>query len=128
MSSLNQVTLVGRLGADPELRYTTTNKAVANFRIATSESWCDKASGERKERTEWHSIEAWGKLAELCEEHLGKGRSVCVQGKLRTKSWEKDGVTHYRTQIAADNVLILGGGKSAAGEPNYEITDDDIPY
>ena len=121
MSSLNQVTLVGRLGADPELRYTTTNKAVANFRIATSESWRDKASGERKERTEWHSIEAWGKLAELCEEHLGK---VCVQGKLRTKSWDKDGVTHYRTQIAADNVVFLGGGRTApSGEPN----DEDIP-
>ena len=128
MSSLNQVTLVGRLGADPEVRHTTNDKAVANFRIATSETWRDKESGEKRERTEWHTIEVWGKQAETCGEYLSKGRSVCVQGKLRTKSWEKDGVTHYRTQIAADNVLFLGGGKSAAGEPNYEITDDDIPY
>ena len=87
MSSINRVTLIGTLGADPELRYTTAGKPVANFNIATSEAWNDD-SGQRQERTEWHRIVVWGKSAEACGQYLAKGRSVCVEGRLQTRDWE----------------------------------------
>lgn len=109
MGSVNRVFLVGNLGADPEVRYTQSGSAVANFRIATSEVWNDK-NGERQERTEWHRIVVWGRQAEHCGEYLRKGRSVCVEGRLQTREWEdRDGNKRYTTEVKADNVTFLGG-------------------
>jgi len=112
--SVNKVILVGRLGQNPEVRYTPGGAAVANFNIATSESWMDK-SGQRQERTEWHRIVVWGKLAELCNQYLQKGRQVYVEGRLQTRQWQdKDGQTKYTTEVQAQTVQFLGAG--APGE------------
>ncbi len=109
MAGVNKVILVGRLGRDPEMRYTPDGTAVANFSIATSEEWKDRDSGEKRERTEWHRIVAWRRLGEICGEYLAKGRQVYVEGRLQTRSWEKDGVTRYTTEITASTVQFLGG-------------------
>lgn len=119
MASLNKVFLIGNLGADPEVRYTASGGAVANFRIATTDVWNDK-QGERQERTEWHRIVAWGKTAELCGEYLKKGRSVHIEGRIQTREWEdKDHNRRFTTEIVADRVTFLGGrgegGGSAGG-------------
>jgi len=118
MAGINKVILVGRLGKDPEIRYTPDGTAVANFSIATSDEWKDKNSGEKKERTEWHRIVAWRRLGELCGEYLSKGRQVYVEGKIQTRSWEQDGVTRYSTEIVATDIQFLGGrdsGDSSTG-------------
>jgi single-strand DNA-binding protein len=107
---MNKVILVGRLGGDVELKYTNDGTPVANFSVATSEKYTDK-SGEKQEKTEWSRIVVWGKLAELCNQYLAKGRECLVEGKLATRSWEKDGVTHYTTEIVASTVQFLGGKK-----------------
>ncbi|MBC7792423.1 MAG: single-stranded DNA-binding protein [Clostridia bacterium] len=108
---VNKVILVGNLGADPEVRYTPSGQPVANFRIATSESWMDKA-GQKQERTEWHRIVAWGKLAELCGEYLAKGRQVYIEGKLQTRQWDdRDGQKKFSTEIQAQNITFLGGNR-----------------
>jgi single-strand DNA-binding protein len=104
---INKAILVGRLGSDPEVRYTPSGMAVANFNIATNEKWKDKGSGEMKERTEWHRIVAWGRLGEICGEYLAKGKMVYVEGRLQTRSWEKDGVTRYTTEIVAQEMKML---------------------
>lgn len=110
---VNKVILIGNLGKDPEVRYTSGGQAVCAMRIATSRSWNDKQSGQRKEETEWHDIEIWGKQAEACGEHLQKGRSVFVEGRLKTDSWEdkQSGEKKYRVKVVAENVRFLGGGK-----------------
>jgi single-strand DNA-binding protein len=142
MAGINKVILIGRLGNDPEVRYTPDGTAVANFNIATSEEWTDKGTGERKERTEWHRIVAWRRLGEICGEYLSKGKQVYVEGKLQTRSWEKDGVTRYTTEVIASDVQFLGsrnaGDTYKSTEPaksqKYEdppLTnrqDDDIPF
>ena len=140
MAGINKVILVGRLGKDPEVRYTADGTAVANFSVATSDEWKDKDSGEKKERTEWHRIVAWRKLGEICGEYLAKGRQVYVEGKLQTKSWEKDGVTRYTTEIVASDVQFLGGRNSGdavrsssvsenrSGPPIPDSQNDDIPF
>lgn len=111
--SVNKVILVGRLGQNPEVRYTPSGAAVANFSLATNESWMDK-SGQKQERTEWHRIVVWGKMAETCNQYLTKGRQVYVEGKLQTRQWQdKDNQTKYTTEIQAQTVQFLGGG---AGE------------
>jgi single-strand DNA-binding protein len=110
MGSINSVLLVGRLGADPEIKYTSNSRAVCNLSVATSEQWKDKQSGEKKEKTEWHRVTVWGEQAESCGKFLAKGRLVAVQGKLQTRSYEKDGQKHYATDIIADRVTFLGGG------------------
>jgi single-strand DNA-binding protein len=115
MAGINKAILVGNLGRDPEGRYTPDGTAVANFSIATSESWTDKASGEKREATEWHNIVVWRRLAEICGEYLSKGRQVYVEGKLQTRSWEQDGVTRYKTEIVASTVQFLGGRDGGAG-------------
>lgn len=115
--SVNKVILVGNLGGDPEVRYTPGGQAVANFNIATSESWTNK-DGNREERTEWHRIVAWGKLAELCGEFLAKGRKVYVEGRLQTRSYEKDGVTRYVTEIKAQDIQFLDGGAEGSARPS----------
>ena len=104
---LNKVMLIGNLGKDPDVKYTQDGRAIANFSIATSEEWKDKASGERKEKTEWHKIVVFGKLAEICGEYLVKGKKVYIEGKLQTRSWEKDGITRYTTEIVASDMQML---------------------
>ncbi len=142
MAGVNKVILIGNLGKDPEVRYTPDGTAVANFSIATSEEWKDKNTGEKKERTEWHRIVAWRKLGEICGQYLSKGRQVYVEGKLQTRSWEKDGVTRYTTEILASDVRFLGTKDSAntagpsanfqdsnmPGPPVSQSANDDIPF
>jgi single-strand DNA-binding protein len=112
--SVNKVILIGNLGADPEVRFTPNSKAVANFRIATSESWTTD-SGEKRERTEWHRIVVWGKLAELCGEHLTKGRQAYVEGRLQTHEWtDKENQRQFTTEVVADTVVFLGGKKPSS--------------
>ncbi|MFZ5468696.1 MAG: single-stranded DNA-binding protein [Myxococcota bacterium] len=111
---VNKAILIGNLGADPEVRFTPSGQAVANFRIATSESWNDK-SGQKQERTEWHRIVVWGKLAELCGEYLKKGRQCYVEGRLQTREWtDKEGKKNYTTEVVANQVVFLGGRDGAA--------------
>lgn len=107
MAGVNKVIIVGNLGKDPELRHTPQGNAVANFPIATSESWNDK-DGSKQERTEWHRIVVWGKLAELCSKYLSKGRKAYVEGRLQTRAWDdKDGQKRYTTEIVATTVQFL---------------------
>jgi single-strand DNA-binding protein len=143
MAGINKAILIGRLGSDPEVRYTPSGVAVANFNIATSEEWKDKDTGDKKERTEWHRIVAWSKLGEICGEYLSKGRQVYIEGRIQTRSWEdRDGNKRYTTEIVATDVQFLGGrdagsGAKAAGgasASNFESSpiqapeDDDIPF
>ncbi len=108
MAGLNKVILIGNLGRDPELRYTANGQPVANFSIATTESWNSKA-GERESRTEWHRIVAWGKLAEICGEYLAKGKQVYIEGKLQTREWEdREGNKRQTTEIVARELQMLG--------------------
>lgn len=135
--SLNKVMLIGNLGKDPELKYTPSGVAVATFSIATSESWKDQ-EGNAQERTEWHNIVAWRKLAEIVGEYLKKGKKVYVEGKLQTRNYEKDGVKRYVTEIVADQVIMLdsAGTRSSASSSMDEPAplhsdapkDDDLPF
>lgn len=141
MMSLNRAMLIGNMTKDPESRTTSTGQTVANFGVATSSVWTD-ASGQRQERTEFHNIVAWGKLAEICGQYLAKGRRVYVEGRLQTRDWEtQDGQKRRTTEIIADNVIMLdragqGGGSHAApassAEPSMaaeqEVKVEDIPF
>ena len=150
----NKSQLIGRLGRDPEIRLTAEGKAIANLAIATTESWKDKSSGERKQRTEWHRVVLFGALAEIVRDHLKKGALVMLEGPIRTRKWQKDGVDQYTTEIHADTMKMLGGksdnpsGSSTApsaasakpssqsnnhSQPAYaagfdDEFDDDIPF
>ena len=139
MAGINKVILVGRLGRDPEVRYTPNGVPVANFSIATSEEWKDKDTGEKRERTEWHRIEAWRRLGEICGEYLHKGKQVYIEGKLQTDAWEdRDGNKRYTTKIIAQSMQMLdsaGKGGSATSvderhpvEEPVNIPEDDIPF
>ncbi len=114
MAGINKAIIVGHLGRDPEIRYMQDGTAVANFSVATTETWKDKQIGEKKERTEWHRIVAWRQLGELCGKYLAKGRQAYVEGKLQTRSWEKDGTTHYTTEIVASDIQFLGSRDDSA--------------
>lgn len=116
---INKVILVGNLGADPETRYTASGAAITSIRIATSEAWKDKTTGEQQERTEWHRVKFFGRLAEIAGEYLKKGSQVYVEGKLRTDEYEKDGVKRYSTDVIADEMQMLGGrgGEAGGGAP-----------
>jgi single-strand DNA-binding protein len=116
MGSVNKVILVGNLGADPELKYTPSNRPVCRLSVATNEVWKDK-DGKKQERTEWHRVNVWGEQAENCSKFLAKGRMVYVEGRLQTRSWDdKEGKKHYSTEVVADRVVFLGGGaESGAG-------------
>ena len=141
MSSLNKIMLIGHLGKDPEVRYTSDGTPVATFSLATSENWTDK-NGTRQERTEWHNIVAWRRLAELSKRFLVKGRQVYVEGSLRTRQWQdRDGNTRYTTEVIAQRVQFLGGprGERTAEEPapTFETnatptlnagSSDDVPF
>jgi len=123
MSGVNKVILVGRLGKDPEVRNLENGASVANFTIATSESYKDKTTGEKKEITEWHNIVLWRGLAEIAAKYLHKGDMIYVEGKLRTRSWEKEGVTRYTTEVIGDNMTMLstrrdGGGGNSEYRPS----------
>ena len=117
MAGVNKVILVGNLGKDPEVRHLESGVPVASFSIATSESYNDKTSGERKTVTEWHNIVLWRGLAEVAEKYLHKGDQVYIEGKLRTRQWEKDGVTRYSTEIVGENMTMLGGRPKPEGAP-----------
>lgn len=126
-SSINRATLLGNLGRDPEVRYTQGGQAVASFSIATSESWTDKKTNEKKEKTEWHRIVAWGKLAELCGQYLAKGRKVYVEGRIQTREWnDKEGKKNYTTEIVADQVVFLNGREDGAGGSRPRPAGDDF--
>jgi single-strand DNA-binding protein len=141
---INKCILVGNLGADPETRYTPSGTAITEIRIATSESWKDKQTGEQQERTEWHRITFFGKLAEIAAEYLKKGGQVYVEGKLRTEEYEKDGQKRYSTKVIADVMQMLGsrGGNDAPRErgpargaqaapspaPADDFEDSEIPF
>ncbi|MEK6726670.1 MAG: single-stranded DNA-binding protein [Deltaproteobacteria bacterium] len=137
MSGVNKVILLGRLGADPEVRYTAGGTAVAKFNLATSETYKDK-EGKKQEKTEWHRVVAFGKLGEICGEYLSKGKQVYVEGKLQTNSWEdKEGNKRYTTEVNINNMVMLGsgsgegGGKevAASAEPqSFGSSEDDIPF
>jgi single-strand DNA-binding protein len=117
MASVNKVILIGNLGNDPELKYTPSNRPVCNLSLATNEVFKDK-SGQRQERTEWHRVTVWGEQGETCSKYLTKGRSVYVEGRLQTRSWDdKDGKKRYSTDIVADRVVFLGGGGPGGGPP-----------
>jgi single-strand DNA-binding protein len=116
MAGVNMVILFGNLGRDPELRYTPSGQPVANFSIATSESWNKKDGSGREERTEWHRIVAWGRTAELCAQYLAKGRTVYIEGRLQTREWEnKEGQKQRTTEVVANTVQFIGGGGGGAG-------------
>jgi len=147
---VNRVILVGNLGKDPEVRYTSGGQAVANLRIATSRTWTDKQSGQKKEETEWHDVEVWGKQAEQCGEYLAKGRQVYVEGRLKTDKWQdkQSGQERSRVKVVAETVRFLGGGRGAGtarpapeevagppagfeeapAEPHSGGSADDIPF
>jgi single-strand DNA-binding protein len=115
MSGVNKVIVVGRLGGDPEVKYTPGGQSVAKLSIATSENWTDK-QGQKQERTEWHRVVVWGKMAEVCGQHLSKGRQVYVEGRLQTRSWDDKttGQKKYSTEIVANTVQFLGGASDGA--------------
>lgn len=123
MSSLNKVMLIGRLGKDPELKSAGSGQ-VCNFSVATSETWKDKSSGEKKEKTTWHNIVIWGQLANVAAQYLHKGDQVYLEGKIDTRSYEKDGITRYVTEILVSNMTMLGKSQQAAaplrGEPAWD--------
>lgn len=147
---VNKVILIGNLGKDPEIRYTQSGTAVANFTLATTESWGGKDGQERQEKTEWHNIVAWARLAEICNQYLSKGRQVYIEGRIQTRKWEdRDGNTRYTTEIVARDMQMLGsrgdsdfngggggGGGGMSDDPSSDpapgpdavVSDDDIPF
>lgn len=149
MASLNKVMLIGNLGKDPEVRYTATGTAVASFSMATTEKFKNK-SGEWEDRTEWHNVTLWARLAEIAGEYLAKGKNVFIEGRLQTRKWQdRDGKDRYTTEVVAEKMQMLGGGKTGSGtsgsnsaasgggtgghtgngmdEPAFN-PDDDIPF
>lgn len=143
MSGVNKVIILGRLGQDPELKYTPNGNAVCNISVATSESWTDKNTQQKQEKTEWHRVVTWGKLAELCNQYLGKGSQVYLEGKLETRSWDdKDGNKKYTTEIVANTAQFIGNKNESPNnnQPNNNnnqaggistsanFANDDIPF
>jgi single-strand DNA-binding protein len=145
--SINKVILIGRLGKDPELKYTAGGTPFCRFSMATDDVWNDKASGERQEKTEWHNIVAWDRLAEICNQYLTKGRLVYIEGSLQTREWDdQEGNKRRITEVRARDMVMLGGNQEGAGGPRRAaaaegvgggamssssaatITDDDIPF
>ena len=123
MSGVNKVIIIGRLGADPEVKQISSGNTVARLSLATSESWTDR-EGQKQERTEWHRVVVWGKLADLCGKYLSKGRQVYVEGRLQTRSWEdQQGQKKYATEVVANTVQFLGGGAS-----REQSMDDSSPF
>lgn len=137
MRGINKVILIGTLGKNPESRYTQDGKEVVSISVATSESWKDKHTGQKEERTEWHRVVLFNKLAEISRTYLSQGAKVYIEGSLRTKQWEKEGQKHYTTEIIGSELQMLGGKpESASNEPQSSLVgseetthfDDDIPF
>lgn len=140
MSSVNRVTLLGNVGKEPEVRYSSNGDAIATFSIATSQKWTDKATGERKEQTEWHRVTAFKRLAEVVKDYVSKGSKVYVEGSLNTRKWtDKDGIERYTTEVRANELVLLGGGggeerprsapkKADAAESGFDEFSDEIPF
>lgn len=127
MSTMNRVELLGRLGADPEVRQTRTGTPVCNFRMATNQVWTDK-DGKKASRTEWHRIVVWGNLATNCGQYLFKGRQVHLEGRLQTRQWEdRDGNTRYTTEIHAEKVLFLDRGSQSRSQVNEQSVAENLP-
>ena len=121
MASVNKVLLVGNLGRDPEVRYTPDNNAITNISVATTDRYKDKNTGEQKEITEWHRVVFFNRLAEIAGEYLKKGSQVYIEGRLRTRKWtDQSGVEKYTTEIIADQMQMLGGGRGGSGEQDSE--------
>lgn len=142
---LNKVQIIGRVGKDPEVRYATNGDAIANFTVATSERYKDKQTGEAVEKTEWHNVSAFRRLGEIVGEYVRKGSLIYIEGKIQTRKYDKDGVTHYATSIVASEMKMLGskdGGQQQQGQPRpqnkpapsqssgsgFDDMDDDIPF
>ena len=125
MSSVNKVFVLGNVGKEPETRTFANGDSVVNFSLATSDQWTDKASGEKKEASEWHNIVAYRKLADIAARIVKKGSKVFVEGKLKTRSWDKDGVKHYKTEIEATQLLVLD---KKTGEVAQSSSDTDLPF
>jgi single-strand DNA-binding protein len=145
MSSVNKVILIGRVGKDPEVRTLENSTKVATLSLATSEKYKDKQSGEQKENTEWHNLVFWKALADIVEKYVKKGHQIYIEGKLRTRSWEKDGVKKYTTEIVVENLTMLGSKDQSQnqnsapassvtvyapqpGEPGFNEEPDDLPF
>lgn len=144
MAGVNKVILVGRLGKDPEVRNLENGATVANFTMATSETYKDRVTGEKKEITDWHNIVLWRGLAEIAQKYLHKGDMVYIEGKMRTRSWEKEGITRYTTEVIADEMTMLStqrSGNTSSGDSGYSGTakggaqenfsnsgSDDLPF
>lgn len=129
MAGVNKVIIVGRLGADPEVKTVSGNQTVARLSVATSDNWTDR-EGQRQERTEWHRVVVWGKLAEICGKHLSKGRQVYVEGRLQTRSWEdQQGQKRYSTEVVANTVQFLGApGEQREPGTHHGSSGNDYPY
>lgn len=134
---VNKVIIIGRLGKDPEVRYTPSGTALCNISVATSESWKDKVTGEKKEQTEWHSVSFFGKLAEIAGQYLSKGAQAYIEGSLKTEKWvDKNNIERYTTKIIAKNLQMIGGGKPSSegtvNEPNNSAPPfedySDVPF
>lgn len=139
MSGLNKVILIGRVGKAPEVRTLANGNKVASFSLATSEGYKDKLTGERKEVTEWHNIQAWRGTADIVERYVKKGDMIAIDGKLKTRQWEKDNVTRYITEVVADSITMLGGNnRNGSVEVNGNVREpihatsngntDDLPF
>jgi len=116
MASVNKVIIVGNLGKDPEVRYMPSGSAICNLRLATTRTWKDKTSGDKQEETEWHSVSLFDRLAEVAGEYLKKGRSVYIEGRLKTRKWtDKEGIERYTTEIVASDMVLLGGREGGGG-------------
>jgi single-strand DNA-binding protein len=126
MAGVNKVILVGNLGQDPELRYTASGTPVVKLRIATSRKWTDR-DGNRQEKTEWHSVTAWRKLAEICAQYLSKGRQVYIEGELQNDTWEQDGVKRYSYSIQVREMVMLGGNRGNGGEAGSGENESNWP-
>ena len=143
-SGINKVILVGNLGQDPEVKYTAGGAAVTTISLATSESWKDKDTGSDQEKTEWHRVVLWRRLAEIAGEYLKKGSKVYIEGQLQTRKWEQDGQTRYTTEVVGRDMQLLDSRSSSSSDsssyedinqdmssqnlPDSGITDDDIPF
>ena len=139
MSGINRVTLIGRLGANPEKKQTSTGQTVTRLNLATSESWTNR-EGDRQEKTEWHRVVVWGKLAETCAQHLTKGRQIYVDGRLQTRSWETEkGEKKFSTEVVGNQVLFLGSSSKGTEakntnapqyptEENFDTKEDELPF
>jgi single-strand DNA-binding protein len=143
MSGVNRVILIGHLGRDPQLKYTPDGVAVCRMSVATSDTWKDKQTGEKKEVTEWHRCVAWRRLAEICGEYLHKGSQIYLEGKLQTRSYEKDGDKRYSTEIVVNQMQMLDSKRDSGtaskeyygdpppergGQQQWDIPEDDIPF